>query len=89
MDKSIWLKPGKASPFNSECANQNIIVLYKEYRDVKNQVSKSSINTMKKSEDILTFLKFREYYGNLAKFKFRKIVGKNADNDLKNKSDEL
>ena len=44
---------------------------------------------MKKSEDILTFLKFREYYGNLAKFIFGNIVGKNADNDLKNKSDEL
>ena len=44
---------------------------------------------MKKLEDISTFLEFREYNGNPSKSIFGKMVGKNADDDLKNKSNEL
>ena len=77
------------APFNRECANQTIQVLYKGHRDVKMQISNSAINAKKKLDSISTYSEFREYYGKLSNVIFAKMAGKQADDDLKNKLKEL
>jgi len=77
------------APFNRESANQTIQVLKIGHRDVKMQISVSAVNALKKLDDISTYLEFRECYGKLSNAIFAKMAGREADNILKNKLNEL
>ena len=77
------------APFNRQCANQTINVLRVGHRDVKMQVSISTINAMNKLDVISTYLEFRNNYGKLSNAILSRMLGKNADQNLKSQLNNL
>jgi len=71
------------APFTRGCANQTINILTYGKPEVKFQLSEKALKTIEKINEIQNYEEFRELYGKLSNIIIAKMLGKNADEELK------
>ena len=76
------------APFTRECANQTINIL-DNYQKVIFQLTENDLKILEKIETINNYEEFRNLYGKLTNSIIAKMLGKDADEELKIKLDEL
>ena len=77
------------APFTRGCENQTIYILAYRKHEVKMKLSEKALKSFEKIDQIENYEEFRESYGKLVNSILAKMLGKDADEALKEKLNKL